>query len=270
MGSLIISAAKPSGTKVILDRDGDWYRILLGGFNIFNSGGEYYTFDGIEELFKDEQRVLTRRLKSGQLRGEINHPKNLTGSVMDKIVRVMSIDMTLVSHFIKEIELKHTNEKAGFKNTPYNNNTVVNVIGWVLPSGPYADTLKKDLDNPDINVAFSLRALTSIANVSGINVKKVTDISTYDYVFEPGISRANKFTTAGVATESVGILTEEVVDTFTYDELLAAKKDIARIKACGGSLCACSFESASVEQVVDNAINMLKPSIYNTIINIGK
>ena len=270
MGSLIISAAKPSGAKAILDRDGDWYRIILGGFNIFNSSGEYYTFEGIEELFKDEQRVLCRRLKSGQLRGEINHPKNLTGTVMEKIARVMSIDMTLVSHFIKEIELKHTNENSGFRNTPYSNNTIVNVIGWVLPSGPYAETLKRDLDNPEINVAFSLRALTSIAVVGGINIKKVTDISTYDYVFEPGISRANKFTTAGFATENMSLITEEVVDTFTYEELLTARKDILRIKACGGNLCSCSFESASVEHVVDTALKILAPSAYKTIINIGK
>jgi hypothetical protein len=76
----------------------------------------------------------------------------------------------------------------------------------VKPSGPYAECLQKQLDNPEENVAFSIRAFTNDSMMNGSKAKVVLDALTYDFVTEPGIKVATKFKSTGL---------EELINSFT-------------------------------------------------------
>ena len=70
---------------------------------------------------------------------------------------------------------------------------VTAVIGMVKPSGPRGPALRESLDNPDENVAFSVRSLTNDTFENGGHQKHMKQLITWDYVNEPGISIATKY-----------------------------------------------------------------------------
>jgi hypothetical protein len=129
--------------------------------------------------------------------------------------RNLRIDLENVSHTIKKLALRKTNIPCGL---PGRGNQVA-VDGWVKPSGVKGDGLQKELDDPDANVAFSIRCFTQNTNVNGVTEKEVMQIITWDWVLEPGIKSANKFDRLNdktIAVESLDILSfsaEEFMQT---------------------------------------------------------
>lgn len=198
MEKILFSYAKIDAKNHVLKRDGDWYKVNLGGVNIFNEHNEFYLATGVKDLISSNGSRLYQKLKNGYLEGECPHPvREPHMNNMDFFVRNIWINPDRVSHAIKEIELVDSGIPAG---KGFSGNSLL-FVGWVKPMGPYGKYLKERLDEPECNAAFSIRALTDDVVKNGITVKTIKSIITFDFVDEPGIALANKWNTS---TESMG------------------------------------------------------------------
>ena len=182
------TALQNSGKKGLLAKDEEGYRTsVLGGLNVFNSAGEYYTAEGVRQLF-EASGLLQKRIKQGRLRGEWGHPKQHPGESDSAFInRIFLINEEKIACHFKEIWLDDTQVKndAG--------QPVVAIMGKFCPSGPYADSLERTLDNPNENISFSIRAFTDDQRIRGVNHRYLKTIVTWDVVNCPGISVAEKW-----------------------------------------------------------------------------
>lgn len=177
------------GKKGILTPDLEgYYTVVLGGLDIYNSAGEFYTSVKARELFEASSSFM-RRVNNGALYAELGHPKMTPGmSYRDFLNRLMQIYDDKVCGHIKEVWLKEHHE----------NKNIIAIMGKVKPHGPYSATLKDSLDNPNINTAFSIRAITEDVVIRGVNTRTLTNIFTWDMVIEPGIAIATKYSNPGL------------------------------------------------------------------------
>lgn len=181
--------------KLRQDPDG-YYDVILGGFDVHNSAGDYYDFDSAKAHF-DNASEFMRRISSGSLYGEMGHPRMTPGmSKSEWIVRILTIDEKNRSHHIKEVHIDNTSFK-GKDGRP-----MVTIFGRIKP---IMVELEKSLDNEHENTAFSIRCLTHnhFEPARGCLVRSLTKPVTWDYVIEPGIFNATKYHTPTL--ESIAI-----------------------------------------------------------------
>ena len=190
---IVLNAAgyKPdANNKLVPDSEG-YYTVRLGAFNVFNSSNAFYTFKGVKELVNNPNSFFWRRLKKGYLRGEMGHPKFQPGMSMPEFInRNAHYDMNNIAFFIKDVWFQYTEDKV---NIAGNHGNVVIVMGKIIPAGPKGPFLKQALDDPNQNVAFSVRSLSKDEVVNGVIIKHTSAILTWDWVTEPGINNANTF-----------------------------------------------------------------------------
>lgn len=205
------SATRLAGTgkRGILTPDADgYYTMPVGGLNVYNSAGEYYKLDGAKHLF-DSSSVFMRRIKSGCLKGEVGHPKQIPGtSYKDYVRRIFAIEETNICAHFKEIWLDET---YGIKNPHVNNPNLTAIMAKVKPSGAKGAALEASLKNPDENVCFSIRAVTKDYYERGQCYRVLDNIVTFDWVNEPGIAIATKWDSPALENLSDQILIEEIV-----------------------------------------------------------
>lgn len=189
--------------RIEVDEQG-WYKVNLGAINAFNAHGAFYLQDGVSELLYNPESRLAQKLENGYLIGEMEHPKLSPHMSNEEVFMTVShINRENQSHHIKKIEIVDTGVSPG-KGFP---GTILQLVGWVKPCGPKGQFLKECLDDPEMNTAFSVRALTSVGRVGVTEVRKIESIITFDWVTEPGIPSANKFDTQRVSIESYNNLT---------------------------------------------------------------
>lgn len=239
--TIIFTSIKGYGDNRLLEKDENgYYRVTLGAINAFNASGEFYLAEGVKDIIENDSNSLARRLKGGYLKGEAGHPVYETGmSKAEFFARNQRIHLPLVSHHIREVMLTPTNIPSGL---PGKGNLVI-VEGWIKPSGPMGDSLKKDLDDPECNVAFSIRSFTHDIMIAGTNNKKIVQIVTWDWVVEPGIKIANKF--SKLASESLQLETVEY-GSISFEEL----SNDGKINECIN----CSLESRDEELQTEELI----------------
>lgn len=193
--------------KLKKDQDG-YYEIVIGGLNIANSSGIVYVLDGAKKLFEDSS-ALQRRIKNGSLYGESGHPIKPSNMGMDDyIVRVLTIDNNNVCCHFKEIYLDDSNS---FNNNGTTKNTVA-IIAKLKPFGPRGAALEESLNNPNINTAFSIRSLSEDFYRNGVTMRTITEIVTWDWVIEPGISIATKWDTPSLEDFKDSIIKADTTD----------------------------------------------------------
>lgn len=183
--------------------DENGYRVMpIGGLNVVNSAGQYYTASGAKELFESSS-VFQRRVKRGVLRSEVGHPiKTPNQSYEEYMRRVLVIDESNVCAHIAEVFLDFDNF------TDNQGNKIVAIMGKVTPSGPHASALERSFNNPKENVCFSIRAFTSDYFNRGMTYRVLKNIITFDYVNEPGISIAQKFKAPSLESFEDSIVTQ--------------------------------------------------------------
>lgn len=173
------------------DEDG-YYTLVLGALNIYNSAGAFYPYESAKHIFK-ESSSLMRRIANGACRGEYGHPKKKPGqSLRDYVARILTIEEEMVCCHFKEVSIDYSSIKDR------NGLPVIAVIGKVKPCGPKGSFLKESLENPNENVSFSVRSMTDDFFQNGQLVKNIRTIVTWDYVNEPGISVASKYSAPGL------------------------------------------------------------------------
>jgi hypothetical protein len=185
-----------------------YYPITVGGFNVHNYGGAYYPLGEAAKLF-EESGSLMRRIKAGVVRAELGHPRKENMGPNDFFKRLNEIYEEKVCGHFAEVWLDYDNykSKSGFP--------MVAIVARVKPSGPYCDTLKMSLDNPEEETCFSIRAAVVPKMEGGREVRYVEDIVTWDYVNEGGIAIARKY--YSMALESMDA---RMTDIATEDNLI--------------------------------------------------
>lgn len=159
----------------ILKKDSDnYYTMVVGGLNIFNSAGQYYSYDGAKSLFESSSQFM-RRVSRGSLRGEVGHPKQEKGQSFDDYVqRILEIRESNVCVHFKEIFLDANSIKD------VNGKAVVAIMAKLIPSGPHGAALEKSLENKSENVCFSIRSFTKDYYDRGIEIRELKNIVTFD------------------------------------------------------------------------------------------
>jgi len=210
----------------ILTPDSDnYYTVVLGALNTYNSAGEFYTAEGALQLFENSSHLM-RRIKSGSLYIELGHPKKQPAmTIEDFYQRIVTIDEGNVCGHISEINLDFN---YGKKNPQFNNSEMIAIIGKVKPAGFKANALQLALENPKQNAAFSIRGLTENKFKNGRVERILTNIITWDHVIEPGISVACKAHAPGLESAKLSslIVTElvdSIVDRTIFKQVLQGK-----------------------------------------------
>lgn len=228
-----------------LKPDGNgYYDVVLGAVNVYNSRGEFYSAEPAVKLMEDGG-ILQRRWKNGNLRSEYGHPKFLPGmSKKDFLFRIMDTWEQCVCAHIKKVELDDSGsvkDEAG--------NSVIAFRGRIIPSGPFGDVLRRQLDNPDENVCFSIRSITDdVMEPSGRVVKRLREIYTWDYVNEPGISSAMKWNSPSL---------ESLQEVQFRGEHLILASNMAKELGMG-------FESSLYQDMRDTIRNLDIPMVKDT------
>lgn len=167
-----------------------YYETVIGGLDVFNSAGEFYTLEGASALFEKSSSFI-RRVESGCLKAEVGHPKRLPGMTSDDyLTRIMQIEETNVCAHFAEIWL---DPNFGRNHPELKNPKMVAIMAKVKPAGPKGDALAAAFENPRENVCFSIRALTKDFVNRGQVYRVLNTIFTFDWVTEPGINAARKW-----------------------------------------------------------------------------
>lgn len=177
-----------TGKKGKLTKDSNgYYTMPIGGLNVFNSIGDYYTYEDAKQLFASSS-VFMRRVKSGALKGEYGHPKPVAGQSYEAFAeRVLSIEEKNICTHFSEIWLDFENVKDG------NGKPVIAIMAKLAPSGPMGAAIERSLENPNEDVCYSIRSFTKDTYVGGVKHRALAEIVTWDYVNEPGINFARKY-----------------------------------------------------------------------------
>lgn len=201
----ILQAKKKVG-ELKVDEHG-YREICVGAFDAYNDVGEYYAFtDKVRNMFAHNSQ-FNRRIAKSYLRGEVTHPERRPGESVEAFMRrALTIDLKNVSHHIKGIRLEPGKDEKG--------RPIIMTIALVAPSGVHHDMMQRMFDNPDENVAFSIRCLTSPVRLPNGGIGKGLEVPiTWDLVGEPGIENANKYSTPSMeSAKSDIIITPEMVD----------------------------------------------------------
>lgn len=180
-----------------------YYKVVLGGLDVYNSANQFYPYEPAKELFMDSGQLM-RRVANAALRGEYGHPKLQPGQSMDSFAqRILSIYEECVSHHIASIELDFDNYKDK------DGRRIIAIIGMVKPCGPNGPALAASFENPDETVCFSIRAFTRDEHRGRTCQRILRNIVTWDYVNEPGIAIANKFASPALEEFSETMFTKK-------------------------------------------------------------
>lgn len=203
------TALAGTGKKGILAPDANGYRtMIIGALEVTNSAGEYYVAKGAKDLFLSSSE-FQRRVKDGCLKAEVGHPKRLPGMKYDDYVqRAFSIYEDNVCAHIAEVWLDFD---FGKTHPEYNNPRLIAIMARVKPAGPKANALEDAFNNPEENVCFSIRAVTTDQLIRGVNHRTLERIIAFDWVTEPGIMIAKKFVSPALESLSSVVLTKDLI-----------------------------------------------------------
>lgn len=201
------------------DQDG-YYEMIVGGINTFNSCGEYYAMSNSVKALFETSSTFMRKIKSGKLYGELDHPEFKEGMSKDNYLRrVYYIDPNQTICHFKDIWL---DENFGRNNPEYNNPNLIAIMAKVIPHGDKKQILQDALNNKFINPCFSIRSITNNYYHKGVLIKELDDIITFDYVSEGGISIANKWDSPALESNISYLKT-------TMDDIILTKEKLNKI-----------------------------------------
>lgn len=205
-----------SGKSGILKPDSEgYYTLPIGAFNCENSMGEVYTKDNVDELFSSSG-ALMRKVNSGKLYGEWGHPKqNFGESDNDYMARASSVNDKETCVFFHKL-WNESNVGHDFAHCRGINPQSVITFGRLKPMGLKWETLQRALDDPNCNIAFSVRNMGKDRIYRGKTYVSVVEILTYDAVGEQGVGCAEKHASLHLESHRV-VVTRKMVETMRHN-----------------------------------------------------
>jgi len=216
MQVLFSNSLNKIGNNKVETREDGAYKVILGALNAFNVHNEFYLVDGVKNLLQSGgYHSLASKLQRGLLKGECRHPFKEPGMSDSSFVnRNLIVDNGSASHHILEVLLEETNQVES------NGSKVVLIWGWIKPTdNEHGRALKADLEDENVNVAFSIRCFSVLRNINGLACRYITNIVTWDWVDNPGIARAVKPATSKSSLTTENAVHDVVITSDMIDEL---------------------------------------------------
>ncbi len=243
---ILTSAVGVNKSNDKIEKSGDgYYKLAIGALNVCNIHGQLYVgTEKVLSLFKGDSSKMCNLLNRGMLKGEYGHPRQPNPPLSNNawLNRNLAIVETATCIHWREIILEDTGQKGE------NGSAIYNIWGWGKPSGPYGPALEEDINNPNVNVSFSIRSLIKEVAVGGRIHRHIFELMTFDYVNEPGIHTASKYVIGKEAAHS-----DEDTMVLDYDTVI----DIDEIKNSNGQLrdCVqCGLEDANDVKIYERII----------------
>lgn len=249
-----------AGTNKVgnLKRDADgYYEVVLGALDVYNHGGQFWPASAsVKEIFHKSSAFM-RRISRAALRCEYGHPKKEGGmSMPDYAHRLTQIWEHMVCCHIKEVWLETTRVKDK------DGRVVIAIMGKIRPSStPWGIALEKQLQNPHENVCFSIRAVTTDTLDFGQYNKTIKEIITWDYVNEPGIAVANKYSAPSLESLDSPCLDGGHLETMEEIEVPVGmlKSYVESRRGTAMSVSMESSEGVSLENLLERIESTVKP-----------
>jgi len=238
----ITNLAEERGQSGKIKDEHGYYKVRLSKLNGFTRAGIFYRVKNIDTLLGPGTLVHTR-IKKGMLKSEYDHPKTQGLPKEEAYRRTIEINSDRVCGYIRKIEFVKTNKVEAF-GLP-----VIYVDGWVKPYGPKAEYLAQALEDPYMNVLFSIRSLAKQRRINKILVRDVALVSTWDYVPEPGVIEATSWDAAGL--ESYG--NDVIINDDDFEEVVHALESMT----CQDGKCALDTLSKVKEIIGENKYDVL-------------
>lgn len=220
-GDQIFLGAESDPKYLKPDKDG-YYTKIVGAVNTFNSRGEYYVGDNIDNFFGKGSSFVAQ-VKDVGLESEVEHPEFKEGMTLSKYIeRNLVIDKNNVCALIKDIWISRENWKE--KNAT---NNLILIYAKLKPYGKRSDFLQNKLSNK-INVAHSIRSITMDNRTSFPYKKRLKKIITFDTVERPGIQYADVNHTMKFSNESESSVTIDLKDDVTKGEVITSLNDLIK------------------------------------------
>jgi len=204
VGCEVMSAQNKTGI-LRKNEKGEYCDLVLGALEFPNSGGSTYSLSSGEDMLR-EGSLFRDCLMNGQAKGEYWHPSKEPGMTdEDWFRRIMYTAEKNTCHL-------HTSMWIDFIIPAGSNKKVPAFIGNIIPTGPYGETLDKQLNLPQDNVSFSIRSITDdIALPNGTYRKKILAANGFDHVTRPGIKIATKSNSVSLENASATITLADMV-----------------------------------------------------------
>lgn len=186
------------------DADGYYKGLPVAVLGIVTRNRTYYDVETFSDQFTNPNSMFRERLQGGQLPGEYGHP-NLLGMSNDMAINRLSIlDEKLISHNFRAIYTGSKLEGGGEL-----------LLSDLRPTGPYGKDLKDSLDDPSMNTAFSLRAITEATDRNGVSYRYTRKLITFDAVTGGGYFEASKLFAETAGTESLSTVDVQIPNDFS-------------------------------------------------------
>ena len=214
--------------KSIEPNERGFFPMVIGCLGVPTRGKIVYDIQSTIDAMKDVTTRFNICLRDGNLCGEYGHP------VIEKkedMPRLLRIDEHYKSHYFGGI---WTDDPI-----TVNGQEAIPIRALVKPTGPYADTLERELRDPYHNTAFSIRTLC--LPMDGPNpeysYRKVQLVITFDAVHAPGFDITSKRYVSGQESFSeLGIKLTDLENAITRQPMgmeslsMITDADIRRIK----------------------------------------
>jgi len=163
------------------------YKIIVGALNYLSGNGWYYEYTEQAAALYANGSALQQQAYNGEQLSEKEHPVLKGMGKKQAFDRFTSFDKNNMTNYITSYEVIKSNEICKLYGRP-----VYYIVATISPSGPYASELIDALEDPNKDVAFSVRSFSKRHVVNGITHKRQYRIIGYDNVSVPGISVATK------------------------------------------------------------------------------
>jgi hypothetical protein len=185
-----IAVAVPRDVKAgTLRTDEHGYtRMVVGTLGAFNSKGELYeATKEVCDLFSSSS-LLQLQVRENALYGENGHP-DLTGmNERQAMARFCAISEPNICTHLRSVHL----DPDYYKSSPNMKKGEIAIIADLKPYGARAELVTEAMANPFMNLSYSIRCITQPKQVGGIVHRIIKSIITWDKVYFPGLSAANK------------------------------------------------------------------------------
>lgn len=174
---------------IIKPNSDGYYELVLSALDYPNPVGATYRTESARRIL-DGSPFFRRKIAEGNLLGEVDHPNPRDcKSDADYERRLYEIDMQNVCLHISDVWIDDSGALKDRDGKSY-----TGIMGLVMPSGVKGEAFRASLDNPKQNTCLSVRSITdNYRTPSGQIEKEFVAINAWDWVVEPGLRPANKF-----------------------------------------------------------------------------
>lgn len=150
------------------DEHGYYPNVPLAVLDHVSLNKTMYDSESMIKSISDPGSALYHRLTNGLLTGEFDHP-DMTGLDKDeKLTRFMQIKPEQEAIHFKSLHVREVPNVGKV------------VFGSIKGHGPWGNEFEKKMEDPNVNCAFSLRAITDTVRRNNYLFKKVKHLVTFD------------------------------------------------------------------------------------------